>query len=1385
MAHGPAIYSSTSCNPMSRSDNYDAEEPPSGVIIGARQSPSSLPNHSEKGDTGVTHRPEEDEGVFSMSPSETTSPLANPSSSWNRYSMEPEAHDAPASRSYDNNPTLPTPTATYPDSAKSSYQQASPYLSTPETPISFQFSPHPRYRQFTHPDTQKQSYFQSHVSSLPHSYISMRQDSLMTDMSEEPLSTPSTSYASSSKVPPPAIPISSSFLYLDQIEHHDVKGKGKGKEREVSPPSTIEVGDHTLPPAPEPSTPVHDDIPSIKPDDKHVPSDSTGSLPSSVDSLSPPKPKPSHIGLSFQEQRYTLAPQSRIREHFAFLGPPRRSHSSHSHRREPTPVPSTSRSRSRDAGDRHSLRRKRPSLRKLFSLASRGRTFRRLKGKRANRAQTESIPTSSTPANPVAQASSQPQQSSVHGPLLLSPVPAVTPPPQTLESFINATLTTAAAGQLMNPEITDDNMSDAGGSSTSGSTTIKWSSIAAAASTHADTVEDPDEAPAGSIIIASSSTAPPPPSILVSNLSATAQTFSDSPEEASRDNISGAGDLPFYSQASPRPPPRLRFVGRANTSPAPPHAEVSSEVASGSSGTPVAAYYQHPAVVSPIAHRPHSNSVLTSITTISGPETSAAYTYIHTLPPLPRVIPHPDGSAQLMDDYAASPVASTYSPPLSMSRTSNGPKDLFDTILPYELRVEVFRHLLQQHIEDHAALLASRDWSVGAAAGGNTEVKKGRIRQDPARWVGFERGVRELVKLQRVCRAWQQLSLDGQLWASTSFVNFPHVPAELLIKITQSVGPFMKTLDLRGVTAVTGLVLMDLVENVRAFPEGAVNAGGPDPLTSTWDRSTGPYSSLRQRARLSPPPTMLTTIQLSGCSGITTRSLNNLLSSSPFVEVLNLKGLLAVTNSTCEIIGHSCSTSLVKLDMSKCANISASGMEDMVGNHGPSSFRSFSAASHPRYSVPARRFPKLKELRAAGLKRVNGQTMFSIGWGLPNLEVLDLSSCKTLEDDDIEAFVRWDERFDDAQVLNTQVPLSRNSETPQARNGLPYQKITLTSREMGLNPMSTDKYHRRLTKLRHLSLSSCTLLTDAAAASLAFCLPKVEFFEMGGIGAGIRDLGLVKLFATTPWIRRVDLEDATEITDDVLHALIPPPPPPLVDQRRQDVDLAAGRPRRPPPPRVPAPGEFLEQIILSYAGNLSDAAFLAMIHGCTKLKVMELDNTRASDQVVKEFVKTCRRRQMQGAEVLAVDCRNVTRAVFGEGTGSSGLYLTRNRRGYRSWEARNLGYYDERDKKDKKSGWDAITGSAMVGDECDESRVVVKTFHSWQAVDNMVAARERRRRALLAKAAETSGEHSHASGGEGSRTPRWLPWRGAHGSGTQTPVGGIDLGGDDRGCVIM
>lgn len=391
-------------------------------------------------------------------------------------------------------------------------------------------------------------------------------------------------------------------------------------------------------------------------------------------------------------------------------------------------------------------------------------------------------------------------------------------------------------------------------------------------------------------------------------------------------------------------------------------------------------------------------------------------------------------------------------------------------------------------------------------------------------------------------------------------------------------------------------------------------------------------------------------------------------------------------------------------------------------------------------------FMQLKQLRLSGLRRVSDEMMRTLGRAAPYLEVLDLSCSRDLHNSSIEAFVTLSE-----------------DELPSFE----FEWVQLTSREAGRDSSDyTTRYWRRITQLRHLNLSSCILLTDHACSHLAHAVPKLEFLELANIGPELGDEGLVRLLKTTPGIRKLDLEDATEISDDLLVAITPGPPQ---DPLETTSDATTHRFRNPPPPET---GYALEQLILSYADVNSDA-LIELVRNCTRLKVLEADNTRLNGLVLREFVQQAKSRSHLDARIVAVDCRGVGESIVKEVAPH-----TRPRLGWRSHHARKLNYLDGRD------GEGHLT--AIGQDECDEKRVVVKTFYSWQTVDAVHAAREKKRKS--ARRGMNSSGSSTASRDDvvsaSSRARWWSPGTGRRGSGPGTPTL-LDAGGNREGCVIM
>lgn len=524
---------------------------------------------------------------------------------------------------------------------------------------------------------------------------------------------------------------------------------------------------------------------------------------------------------------------------------------------------------------------------------------------------------------------------------------------------------------------------------------------------------------------------------------------------------------------------------------------------------------------------------------------------------------------------------------------------------------------------------------------------------------------------------WRLLVFDGQLWEDVDLRAFPKLPPNFLSQLADNLGPFVKTLDLSGHTNLSPNTLVSMSSSlcVRSAPT----------LNFTY--------------------TQLTSINLQGCSNLTTPSLHGLLIRSPFLRSLCVKGLKAVSNATLDVLALC--QHLTSLNMSHCANIDGEGV------------RAFGAAVLARGARLA-----LKVLRLSGLQDISDDVLAILGKVAPDLEVLDLSYCRSLHNSALAAFVSCSEEDKNATAT-----------------------VSLTAREAGLDVRESRRYIRRMTSLRHLSLSYCTLLTDIACSNLAHALPRLEFLELAGIGGELHDDGLLRLLRTTPLLRRLDLEDTPSITDAVLFALTP------ADDGEEDTA----------PQQT---GQTLEHLVVSYAGRLTNEAFTVLIRGCPRLRVLEADSTHISGSTVKEFIRIARERNTKDAGLVAVDCRLVGETVVKDVTAH-----TRPRKGWRSWEARKLAYLDGRDGEDLKVGQD----------ECDEDRVVLKSFYNWQTVDAVRAARERRRK--LTKKAKSNGSEQVSELEEAKWAGRmkwWSPSR--RSSGNNTP--GMD-DSDREGCIVM
>lgn len=258
--------------------------------------------------------------------------------------------------------------------------------------------------------------------------------------------------------------------------------------------------------------------------------------------------------------------------------------------------------------------------------------------------------------------------------------------------------------------------------------------------------------------------------------------------------------------------------------------------------------------------------------------------------------------------------------------------DHFSAMLPRELKVAVFRALLS-------------DWVARGGTG---------------RWDGVNGGRRELVRLSRVNKEWQSLCFDGQLWAHCDFTPFATVlPSATLKTILLNSRPCVKSLSLHGLEALNGSALVGR-------------------LSSSIEPRAFPY--------LYPSYSSLATLDLRGCHNISEADLIDVLSMSPELKSLNLKGSRVATIYTLDAIRNKIEA-LESLDVSRCWQLRFLDIDKFI------------------VSLSPRQRQALKTLRIAGLPMASGYLLQHLPDCLPNLECLDLMGCSWIGMRDLQEYV--------------------------------------------------------------------------------------------------------------------------------------------------------------------------------------------------------------------------------------------------------------------------------------------------------------------------------------------------------------------------------------------
>ncbi|GAA6035090.1 hypothetical protein JCM8097_002179 [Rhodosporidiobolus ruineniae] len=591
-------------------------------------------------------------------------------------------------------------------------------------------------------------------------------------------------------------------------------------------------------------------------------------------------------------------------------------------------------------------------------------------------------------------------------------------------------------------------------------------------------------------------------------------------------------------------------------------------------------------------------------------------------------------------------------------------------LLPRELQLRILAALVE---------VCAEEWK--------TEVREGRWKGKKARerWSeGEARGRRELIKVGRVSKTFRSLSLDGQLWPSVplpSVRGADTVSADALLALAKEAGPFVRTLDLKG---------MGSRIEWKVLQEVGAALGGPEGRTG------------------------LTTIDLTGCTSITSFALSNLITASPSLSSLTVYGLSEVNSAHMVALGKTC-PHLTSLTVSRCRNLRAQQLLHLAYPLSPK--RRFWSDVSPTFAPTG-----LKTLHAAALPGMTDAVLAALFERYPALETLDVSFSERITDDGLKRAVTV------APPIYSLVTMPTSTATATARrdsarhsSGRPSQSGSSSS----LSPTATPflpsvpddpPFARVFSSLRSLTLSGCPLLSSAGLAHLAGNVPFLEILELSRIGVALTSDGLVQLLSSTPKLRKLDLEDASLLTDDVL------------------VTLAQHAPE-------------LSHLVINLCTEFTPGGIDTVARQCPKLRVLEADGTAISAQTAEAFVDLARARALKaqgeaaarktGGEeddplvrarypaVLSIlDDRAAGRRLSRRTGGGEKL---RPRHGQRRAWTEAVGFYFDGESDDEAGQGGAGGGGADkrkgAFHECDDERVVVRSYYSSLMVDAAAALR--------------------------------------------------------------
>ncbi|KAH7135532.1 F-box/LRR repeat-containing protein 2 [Dendryphion nanum] len=343
---------------------------------------------------------------------------------------------------------------------------------------------------------------------------------------------------------------------------------------------------------------------------------------------------------------------------------------------------------------------------------------------------------------------------------------------------------------------------------------------------------------------------------------------------------------------------------------------------------------------------------------------------------------------------------------------------------------------------------------------------------------------KEIVRCSSVSKSWHAMCFDGQIWNELDTSDYYRdIPADALVNIITSAGPFVRDLNLRGCVQ----------------------------LREKWN--TKDLTKVCQN---------LENFSLEGCR-IDRTSIHCFLLQNPRLVHVNLSGLAGATNAAMKIIASNC-PKVEHLNISWCNNIDTRGLRKVVEG-----------------------CPNLRDLRAGEVRGWDDTEFMYELFKRNTLERLVLMNCDTLNDESLAVLIEGIDSEIDVLTDRPIVPARKLKHIDLTRcrgitddgistlvGNVPFLEGLQVSKCHGITDFALSALIPTCPKLSHIDFEELESLTNEVLKTLAGspCASRLRHLCISYC-ENLGDSGMLAILKTCPNLTSLEM-DNTRISDLVL-----------------------------------------------------------------------------------------------------------------------------------------------------------------------------------------------------------------------------------------------------------